>query len=172
MLQAECKTHHAVIRHDYFKPLHLPRRFSMFCTWVRLLKIMMLEPCMLLPTVIRRTGRPDKHLGKSLLVIVSQVKVIKRGKHCLVTPLCQQMLQLLTDGGFPRALRSAHPNKQRSVWMRLLMLLQLLVEPEIDRQVVLVDTSSANRHHSRWLSCAKVMSGPLLTSAGRWLCYQ
>jgi len=107
--------------------------------------------CMLVPTVMRRTGCPDTHLGKSLLVIESQVKVIKRGKDCLVTPLCQQMLQLLTDGGFPRALRSAHPNKQRSVWMCLLMLLQLVVEPEIDRQVVLVDTSSANIHHSRWL---------------------
>lgn len=127
---------------------------------------------MLVPAVIRGTGHPDTHLGKSLLVIVSQVKVIKRGKDCLVTPLSQQMLQLLTDGGFSRALRSAHPNKQRSVWMRLLMLLQLVVEPEIDRQVVLVDTSSANRHYSGWLQCAKVRAEPLLTAAGRWLCYQ
>ena len=134
--------------------------------------MMMLERYMLMPTVMSGTGHPDTHLGKSLLVIISQVKVIKRGKDCLVTPLCQQMLQLLTDGGFPRALRSAHPNKQRSVWMRLLMLLQLVVEPEIDRQVVLVDTSSASRYHSRWLYCAKVMARPLLTSAGRWICYQ
>lgn len=56
--------------------------------------------------------------------------------------------------------------------MRLLMLLQLVVEPEIDRQVVLVDTSSANRHHSGWPHCAKVRVGPLLTAAGRWLFYQ
>ncbi len=152
-----------------------PKVYSSSALWVHarsLLMTLMLEHCMLVPAVIRGTGHPDTHLGKSLLVIVSQVKVIKRGKDCLVTPLSQQMLQLLTDGGFSRALRSAHPNKQRSVWMRLLMLLQLVVEPEIDRQVVLVDTSSANRHYSGWLQCAKVKAEPLLTAAGRWLCYQ
>ena len=85
-------------------------------------------PMLLLLTA---TGTRDRHahLSKSLLIVKGQVEVIKGGKDCLVPLMCQQMLQLLTDGSFARALRSAQAQKQRSIWVCFLVLLQLVVQP-------------------------------------------
>lgn len=66
------------------------------------------------------------HLGQGLLICVGQVEVIKGCKNALIAFMRQQMFQFLTDGGFARPLWGAHPNKQGGVWVRLLMLLELM----------------------------------------------